>query len=358
MRLWQNPRMGSIARNDPCPCGSGKKYKACCLGRDEAARRGDPGPAPESEMTLRTRTMDRLVEFGERSYRRVFKDGRDLFLRLDDFGGEELAEEDLEIAPLDEDEEFEWMNRMMNGILFDLPAGPDGEVIAEAYLRRMSARLAEDEKAWLQEMVNAPLTPLELTEVQPGVGFRAKDLWTGEERFISERIGSDEVAVGDLLAARVTREADRYLLEGGSYSFPPDRKPAVEAEMAKYLTENDAATVRDLQKPQVRLFSIVLHALWTDLVIDDENAFDPDSPEVRANLGLDLLESDHRGWIDAPLFGLDGKTPRTTARSSEGRTLLARLLALAEANVQRATGSENPACDFAWIRKELRLPLE
>ena len=34
------------------------------------------------------------------------------------------------------------------------------------------------------------LTPLELTEVQPGVGFRAKDLWTGEERFISERIGS------------------------------------------------------------------------------------------------------------------------------------------------------------------------
>jgi hypothetical protein len=23
-------------RNDPCPCGSGKKYKQCCLKRDEA----------------------------------------------------------------------------------------------------------------------------------------------------------------------------------------------------------------------------------------------------------------------------------------------------------------------------------
>jgi uncharacterized protein YecA (UPF0149 family) len=23
------------ARNDPCPCGSGKKYKKCCLGNDE-----------------------------------------------------------------------------------------------------------------------------------------------------------------------------------------------------------------------------------------------------------------------------------------------------------------------------------
>ncbi|MDY0130910.1 MAG: SEC-C metal-binding domain-containing protein, partial [Methanosarcina vacuolata] len=24
-----------IGRNDPCPCGSGKKYKHCCLGRSK-----------------------------------------------------------------------------------------------------------------------------------------------------------------------------------------------------------------------------------------------------------------------------------------------------------------------------------
>jgi preprotein translocase subunit SecA len=23
-----------IGRNDPCPCGSGKKYKKCCLGKE------------------------------------------------------------------------------------------------------------------------------------------------------------------------------------------------------------------------------------------------------------------------------------------------------------------------------------
>ena len=28
-----------IGRNDPCPCGSGKKYKRCCLGKHEAAKR-------------------------------------------------------------------------------------------------------------------------------------------------------------------------------------------------------------------------------------------------------------------------------------------------------------------------------
>jgi len=27
-------RKSEIGRNDPCPCGSGKKYKKCCLGRE------------------------------------------------------------------------------------------------------------------------------------------------------------------------------------------------------------------------------------------------------------------------------------------------------------------------------------
>jgi tetratricopeptide (TPR) repeat protein len=31
--------MAKIGRNDPCPCGSGKKYKKCCLANDEAAAR-------------------------------------------------------------------------------------------------------------------------------------------------------------------------------------------------------------------------------------------------------------------------------------------------------------------------------
>ncbi|MCB0027804.1 MAG: SEC-C domain-containing protein, partial [Anaerolineales bacterium] len=35
-----------VGRNDPCPCGSGKKYKHCHMKQDEAARRGRaPGAA-------------------------------------------------------------------------------------------------------------------------------------------------------------------------------------------------------------------------------------------------------------------------------------------------------------------------
>jgi tetratricopeptide (TPR) repeat protein len=31
--------MAKIGRNDPCPCGSGKKYKRCCLAKVEKAER-------------------------------------------------------------------------------------------------------------------------------------------------------------------------------------------------------------------------------------------------------------------------------------------------------------------------------
>ena len=30
--------MNELGRNDPCPCGSGKKFKKCCLAKNEAAR--------------------------------------------------------------------------------------------------------------------------------------------------------------------------------------------------------------------------------------------------------------------------------------------------------------------------------
>jgi hypothetical protein len=37
----------NIGRNDPCHCGSGKKYKKCCLEKDEEARRKESAPPPD-----------------------------------------------------------------------------------------------------------------------------------------------------------------------------------------------------------------------------------------------------------------------------------------------------------------------
>ena len=35
--------MGKIGRNDPCPCGSGKKYKICCLDSPGKLPKAPPG---------------------------------------------------------------------------------------------------------------------------------------------------------------------------------------------------------------------------------------------------------------------------------------------------------------------------
>jgi hypothetical protein len=35
--------MSKPARNEPCPCGSGKKYKSCCLSAEVAAPPSRPG---------------------------------------------------------------------------------------------------------------------------------------------------------------------------------------------------------------------------------------------------------------------------------------------------------------------------
>jgi tetratricopeptide (TPR) repeat protein len=38
--------MAKIGRNDPCPCGSSKKYKKCCMASDEAAARAARSAPP------------------------------------------------------------------------------------------------------------------------------------------------------------------------------------------------------------------------------------------------------------------------------------------------------------------------
>jgi SEC-C motif len=40
-----------LGRNDPCHCGSGKKYKACHLGQDEATAREARSQAGEAAAT-------------------------------------------------------------------------------------------------------------------------------------------------------------------------------------------------------------------------------------------------------------------------------------------------------------------
>lgn len=55
--------MAKTGRNDPCPCGSGAKYKRCCLPRDEAAAAETAATRAAEQPPPRDRAMrDALVE--------------------------------------------------------------------------------------------------------------------------------------------------------------------------------------------------------------------------------------------------------------------------------------------------------
>ena len=44
--------MRKIGRNEPCPCGSGRKYKQCCLSQREAAHAAEQASAQERKAAV------------------------------------------------------------------------------------------------------------------------------------------------------------------------------------------------------------------------------------------------------------------------------------------------------------------
>ena len=55
----------SVGRNEPCPCGSGRKYKHCCLDKDEARAR-----------TARTKDAEKAAKEAEKARKAAEKAGQ------------------------------------------------------------------------------------------------------------------------------------------------------------------------------------------------------------------------------------------------------------------------------------------
>ena len=58
---WKNPSV-EIGRNEPCPCGSGKKYKRCCEGKQERVVLG-ARPSPALRQRLQALSQAALVRW-------------------------------------------------------------------------------------------------------------------------------------------------------------------------------------------------------------------------------------------------------------------------------------------------------
>ncbi|MDD3926439.1 MAG: SEC-C metal-binding domain-containing protein [bacterium] len=79
-----------VGRNDPCPCGSGKKYKKCCLGRESAPSAGGAGAIAAEEVLMEIRQAMEGREFSSdeelQSFLQGFNERRNGKV-IDDFQG-------------------------------------------------------------------------------------------------------------------------------------------------------------------------------------------------------------------------------------------------------------------------------
>lgn len=234
-----------IKRNQPCPCGSGKKYKRCCLNKQNIV--------PESDL----------------AYRRLSKAYEDLEIKLEKFffklcgeqgfaaGLEEFfcwPEEDQDeyndsvLEPMQDlyrpwllyDWEFDEDNEEIEGLF--------GSSIAQAYLEKFNKRLSSDEKKLIEGISQKPYCFWEIVDVTQGREMMIENIMTGLKMTVIERMMTTQVNPKDIIFTRaVTVDGVGMLVGTGRTLIPHGVKPAL-IEIRKdirgdqlFLTEEDLA---------------------------------------------------------------------------------------------------------------------
>jgi hypothetical protein len=197
-------------RNDPCPCGSGKKYKKCCLAKAEAPEPSSGvDEAAEERARIRQAAVRALSRFAARP---EFHEARDEAFRM--FAPGHAAGLDGDEASLEEDVEVKFAFFYMFDYLL-----PDGHTIVERFLAEPVQPLAVKQRRLLRRFAGARLRPYEVQEVRVDEGLRLRDLWTGDEIFVTERAGTSSPP-----ASPRTRTA-ACASRAASTSSPSPRRP-------------------------------------------------------------------------------------------------------------------------------------
>ena len=199
-------------RNDPCPCGSGKKYKSCCLAKAVAA----PEPASLAWQRVR-RAMEgyarTLLQFTTETY------GADAVARA-------WAEFTLDASARFDPENpqtpvfMPWMFHCWR------PQGSSGTPPpTRAWLDRHAQRVESLRREYLESCLSASFSFFEIEACDPGRGFTLHDLFSGERHEVIERSGSQNVESGDLVYGLLARAAGVTLVEAmNPFVMPPIHK--------------------------------------------------------------------------------------------------------------------------------------
>ena len=241
-------------RNDPCPCGSGKKYKHCCL----------PGFVPsidslwarqhaESERLTGEITRFAFRKFGER----IHEAWQDFNMRDVPKPLEEAADERQIFMPYFL---FQW-----NPAARRTTARGQAGVVARWYLLEKSKQLTAMQRMFLEQATTQPLSFYEVVWNEPGERMRVWDVLVGGETEVIERSGSRHLRQGDLLFAQIWHQPELAVF--GSMApicIPPDKKIEV-IELRKHLKKRIAKQNRYLAPHDLLRYADLIRATYLDI---------------------------------------------------------------------------------------------
>lgn len=178
-----------IGRNDPCPCGSGKKYKRCCLEQQAAS------------YSLWAQQRDASDELTRAMIRYVRDNHEDLALDAwEDFHLGKVtrrfswtADEQMIFMPYFL---FHWNPEFVGR---RRKALPDGGVIAHSFLRANGHRISDLQRQILDQAMKQPVSFHQVVTSKPGESFQLADVLTGSQSDVMEQMASQQAKPGDLL---------------------------------------------------------------------------------------------------------------------------------------------------------------
>lgn len=284
--------MKMIGRNAPCPCGSSKKYKNCCLNKDQLANSTD-----FLWRKLRD-THDRLANI-------LVKHGFDLY-------GPDIIEDAWEDYILEANRGYD-MNSHENQIFVPwmlyswLPEIYDSELddwdcqtIAESYLAANYHQLSVMERRFIEITVNQPYSFYEIIDCNPGNGFRLKDLLVETEIDVIEKSGSQNATKGYVLFGQVIQYDNMGMLIATAPTFiPPGYIPGI-IQLRKTIREHEGSVATD----DLLLWEDTIRALYFEI---HDSMFTP--PKLVNTDGDPMVIHDIYYEIDSPQAVFDKLKP-------------------------------------------------
>jgi hypothetical protein len=196
-------RKRDIGRNDPCWCGSGKKYKKCHRDADERAAKDSSASEFQILRHKLSNFMQETISQGEKDAARR------------EFGCESNSEEEL--------------LQLIDWMIHDWKPRSLGRTLIEAFLQKRGGALSTREREIAESWARSFIALYEVQEVQTGKGVVVKNVHTGEQVFVHDVSLSKQCVRWDLILTRVV-EGERGLectgcgLRVSRQAFEPLRK--------------------------------------------------------------------------------------------------------------------------------------